>query len=615
MLLAAGWAFGFLIEKTPWSKIWNMRGLSALMLLVVLVASFGVLVYSLITPSALPFQGNTLPQLEATNGFILTVVAFILSFGGVIYLLSSWYPREIVSLISVALFAGLAVLTARAAFIASYINYDTAKEYLVYAHSARGPKDVLAQVEEISQRTTMGKDIVVAHDNDALYPFWWYLRDYPNKKWFNDKPTNDLKDAAVIISGDATMNKMAPIVKNNFIEYDYMRLWWPNQDYYDLTPQRIWDAVSNPQMRAGIFNIWLNRDYTLYAQVTNNQNLKLDTWQPSSRMKMYIRKDIAAKIWNYGSLPVAQQPATVDPYQGKIIKIKADLTFGAVGSAPGQFQAPRGLAAAPDGSIYVADSRNNRIQHFNAQGELLQVWGTMADVSKGAATGGTFNEPWGIAVGPDGSVYVTDTWNHRVEKFSAKGDFIKMWGAFGQGETPTAFWGPRGVAVDTSGRVYITDTGNKRVVIFNSDGLFITQFGTSGVDVGQFDEPVGLALDKDGKVYVNDTWNQRVQVFEPANDKLSYTPSKQWSINGWFGQSLDNKPFIAVEASGNVLITDPEGYRVLEFDPNGAIVRGWGDYSADVDGFGLASGVTIAPDGGVWVSDGANNRLLKFTLP
>jgi DNA-binding beta-propeller fold protein YncE len=332
-------------------------------------------------------------------------------------------------------------------------------------------------------------------------------------------------------------------------------------------------------------------------------------------MKMFIRKDIAAKIWNYGSLPVAQEPVQVDPYQGKITKFKADLAIGAAGSAPGQFQAPRGMAAAADGSIYVADSRNNRIQHFNAQGELLDIWGTFADISKGAAPGGTFNEPWGIAVGPDGSVYVTDTWNHRVEKFTAKGEFIKMWGTFGQGETPTAFWGPRGLAVDGDGKVFVTDTGNKRIVVFNSEGLFITQFGTSGVDAGQFDEPVGLALDKSGKVYVNDTWNQRVQVFEPSADKLTYSPVKQWAINGWFGQSLDNKPFIAVEANGNVLVTDPEGYRVLEFDSNGAIIRGWGDYSPDVDGFGLASGVAVAPDGKVWVSDGANNRLLKFTLP
>ncbi len=87
---------------------------------------------------------------------------------------------------------------------------------------------------------------------------------------------------------------------------------------------------------------------------------------------------------------------------------------------------------------------------------------------------GTFNEPWGIAVGPDGSVYVTDTWNHRIEKFTAAGKFITAWGIFGQGETPDSFYGPRGLAVDAEGRVYVTDTGNKRIVVFDSNGNFIT---------------------------------------------------------------------------------------------------------------------------------------------
>jgi sugar lactone lactonase YvrE len=210
---------------------------------------------------------------------------------------------------------------------------------------------------------------------------------------------------------------------------------------------------------------------------------------------------------------------------------------------------------------------------------------------------------------------VTDTWNHRIQKFTSDGQFIKTWGYFGQAEKPEAFWGPRGIAVDAKGNVYVTDTGNKRVAIFTSDGEFITQFGEVGVDSGQFDEPVGIAVDSSGNVYVNDTWNQRIQVFAPDASGKVFTPDRTWEVNGWFGQSLDNKPFIAVDSSGNVFATDPEGYRVLEFDPQGNILRVWGDVSDNITTFGLPSGIALDAEGRVWVSDAGNNTLMRFTLP
>jgi DNA-binding beta-propeller fold protein YncE len=189
-----------------------------------------------------------------------------------------------------------------------------------------------------------------------------------------------------------------------------------------------------------------------------------------------------------------------------------------------------------------------------------------------------------------------------------------MWGTFGQAETPEAMWGPRDVAVDDQGRVFVTDTGNKRVVIFDADGNYLAQFGTAGMLPGEFDEPVGIAIDKSGRLFVADTWNQRVQVFEETSENV-FTPASAWEIAAWYGQSLDNKPYLSVDEDGQVFIVDPEGYRVLWFSNSGEIVGYWGDYSAGIDGFGLVGSVAADPAGGVWVTDAGNSRILHFMLP
>ncbi len=232
-----------------------------------------------------------------------------------------------------------------------------------------------------------------------------------------------------------------------------------------------------------------------------------------------------------------------------------------------------------------------------------------------AAPPSTFNEPWGVAVGPDGSVYVSDTWNYRIQKFTASGQFIKMWTTYGPAGAQQTFYGPRGIAVDAQGRVYVVDTGNKRIVIFDSDGNYITEFGEAGLDPGQFDEPVGITIDSSGVIYITDTWNQRIQTFMPSADGLTFTPLKQWDVVGWNGQSLDNKPFIAVDNKGHVFVTDPDASRVIEYTTDGTLVSTWGDYGNSTTTFGIAAGVAVDPAAHIWVTDAGNQRIMRFTLP
>ena len=612
MILFSGWGLGQLVEGINWRRFHTHHGWLFVLLLLVSFLSLASAIKWLTGKDPL-FQGFELSQLNSSLSLILAFIIFLTSILLLIILGKKWPIKQIWLISLVAFFLLVGVLTGRTAYRAAYINFDYPTEYLVYAHSGSGVKEALSQIEELSLRITDGLEILVAYDDETTYPYWWYLRDYTNQKYYGASPTRELREAPIILVGDNNYAKIEPVVGQAYNQFDYIRIWWPNQDYYDLTWERVRSAINNPAMREALWQIWFNRDYSKYAELTGNATLTLPNWQPSDRMRLYVRKDIGAQVWNLGASSSLPEENFVDPYEGKSINLSATKIL----DGGGQFNLPRNLAVAQDGSLYIADTGNHRVIHMTTDGDELHSWGNFADSSQleGGAPPGTFYEPWGIAVGPAGSVYVADTWNHRIQKFSSTGQFLDQWGYFGQAETGDAFWGPRDIAVDESGRIYVADTGNKRIVIFDLDGNYLTEFGGAGLLAGQFDEPVSLAVDDDGLIYVTDTWNQRVQVFRLDSQGMNNIPIKEWDIAGWYGQSMDNKPYIRVSREGSVFVSDPEGYRILEFTDQGDFIHFWGDYGSSPNSFILPTGMSLAFDGGLWIADTGNHRLLYFTIP
>ena len=108
-----------------------------------------------------------------------------------------------------------------------------------------------------------------------------------------------------------------------------------------------------------------------------------------------------------------------DGITGQVGGIGEDAdVWGTNGSGDGEFAYPAGVAVASDGSVYVADRSNDRIQKFTSEGVFVSKWGTVG-------TGdGQFTDPIGVAVASDGSVYVTDTENNRIQKFTSEGVFV-----------------------------------------------------------------------------------------------------------------------------------------------------------------------------------------------
>ena len=143
----------------------------------------------------------------------------------------------------------------------------------------------------------------------------------------------------------------------------------------------------------------------------------------------------------------------------RISKLAPDGRFvkdwGGRGTEPGRLGRPRGIALGPDGLLYVADSCNHRIQVFDRDGNFIRCWG-----GEGKARG-RMRYPYDVAVAPDGTVYVVEYGNHRVQRFSPQGQSLGCWGQ--PGRQPGCLNSPWGVAVDRHGRVHVLDTENHRV--------------------------------------------------------------------------------------------------------------------------------------------------------
>ena len=611
MILTSGWAFGYLVEKTDWEEVRQRKGWLVVLLAGVFVVAFGSLIGSLMGNNP-PFQGKELYQLQGTSDFLLALVGSIGTGLGLFYLLKDWNGRTFARLLLLVFAALLAFQTARTAWRAAFIDFDNARELLVYAHSTEDMKNTVEQIETISKRLYGDKSIKIAYDNDVRYPYWWYMRDYPNKNDFGAEVTKSLQDYPIIVVGTANFARIEPVVRDDYYQYEYKRMWWPNENLYrDLSLTRVVEDLKSPAKRSALWEWWFNRDYTEYALAFNNPSLTLATWSPADNARMYIRKDVAAKIWEFGISPEPVEPK-VDPYEGGLIDLEPELAISIGGELP--FSAPRDIATAADGSLYVADSRNHRIVHLDASGLFLNAWGSYGNVLDGEVPGGLFNEPWGLAVGADGLVYVADTWNHRIQVFTAQGEFLRMWSTFDVLGTVDGFWGPRGIAIDKDNRVFVTDTGKQRVVIFDSQGNYLTQFGSLGLEAGKLDEPVGIDIASDGRIYIADTWNYRVQVFAPDASGLQYQSVAMWDVDAWSSDTLDNKPFLVLDESGNVYLTDPDRGRVIVFDGEGQFQRIWGGFDNTFT-MNVISGVTIGQDGSVWVSDALSNTLLKFVMP
>ncbi|MCO5175658.1 MAG: 6-bladed beta-propeller [Thermomicrobiales bacterium] len=424
---------------------------------------------------------------------------------------------------------------------------------------------------------TGGHGLRIAIDSRIEQPFAWYFRQYPNLTIFDPDSGAAPSDAQIVIidsSRDASL--VAPSMRG--------------QDYiygHDLAPMFAAPEWSN--LLSGIVN---PDEWRRFAAFIIDRNL--DRQPEAQQFTVLAEPDIANRLFQ------ATGPFNLSDRVG-------------AGSAEGQLNSPRGVAISSDGTIVVVDSRNGRVQEYASDGSFIRTFGTSGagegqlGINSAAGAGG----PNGVAIDADGSIYVADTWNHRISVFSADGTPLRTWGQFADLQDSTdaqqmtgMFYGPRGIAIH-DGLVYVTDTGNERVEVFETDGTFVRAFGGTGSGDGQLLEPVGIAVGKDGTVFVADAHNGRIARFSSDGTWLG-----AWAVAQWKDQ-LYFEPWIAVSDDGNVYVTMSTLGVIVPFDADGN--------AGDPLGVGQVRrpyGIAVTTGGvALLVADGALQTVLTVPLP
>jgi len=620
MCVLGGWYLGRLVRRIDWAAAKESQAVWLIAIAPALLFTLWQLVGNV------PSFGR---DLEQSNSMLQWVLVLILSMG-LVYMAVRWGSQAGISalrLLSLGIVAVMFLLTVRFSYMLTYINYDLVTEYLVYAHGSPDIKRALGEIDQLSERTVGGRNIVVAYDDESSWPLSWYMRLYPNSKFYGDNPNSDSMASPVIIVGPKNYDKVRPYVARDYVKRVYRLVWWPDQGYFSWTWDNITAFFTDAEVRKKALEIAFYRRYRDNDDATQIRNL--NEWPNRHDFEMYVRRDIAAEIWDLGATPTLIMPTGLE---AEVFDKEIDLSAEVVYS--GQYESialntPRSITAGLNGEQIIADSGNNRIVILDVNGNLLSVFGSQCKLGEGEAGGcvdpddggplelgdGQFFEPWGVDVDSQGQIYVSDTWNGRIQVFDSEGNFLRKWGRYGStnGELgdATALFGPRGLAIDSTGNLLVADTGNKRIIQYTTDGELVNQIGGGGVILGRFEEPVDIAVNRlDGSIYVSDTWNQRIQKLD-----ANLAAVAEWVVPGWESQHIHHKPFLDVDTAGNVYASDPEFFRIFVFSPDGTLKSVFGNYGTELNRFGLPVGIAVdETTKRVFVADSANGRVMGFAL-
>lgn len=276
--------------------------------------------------------------------------------------------------------------------------------------------------------------------------------------------------------------------------------------------------------------------------------------------------------------------------------------FGGMGTTDTRFNGAQGLAVDVYGDLFVSDTGNDRIVKYTRGKHFAMRFGSFSweseddddffESTDNNSAAGKFNQPSRIA--SSHYLYVTDTGNDRVVKYDVTGNFVRRLRAAFEGGVD--YDSPRGISIDQDGNVLVADSGNDRVCMVDADGALIRTFGSFGWARGQFNDPRDVVSFKNRGIWIADRGNSRVQKMdELGNVDPAWKP--QLKLKSPVGLTVDDY--------GNIYVVDEDlGMAVC--------LTEYGDEIARVEGLRNPSDIAVNEDGEAFITEPFHHRIVVF---
>ncbi|MHB1023837.1 MAG: virginiamycin B lyase family protein [Acidobacteriaceae bacterium] len=257
--------------------------------------------------------------------------------------------------------------------------------------------------------------------------------------------------------------------------------------------------------------------------------------------------------------------------------VQSVVSIGAISAKP--LNSPSGLAMSTDGTLYIADTGNNRIIRLTSSGSA-----TVLGV-------GTLNAPNAVAIDFGKNLYIADTLNSRILKVTAGGSVSTV------STSPLILSAPSGLATDSAGNLFIADTNNNRIVEVTTSGS--AQLLTTGTL--SLSHPQGMAVDSSGNLFIADTNNSRV---------VEVTVSGSAQAINLGALSVIHPIGLAIDKQGDLFVSDASNNQVIELNPDGE------SFVLGASGLSLSGPANLAADssGDLYIADTNNNRIVTLQL-